>query len=168
MTPIAIEPIGPTQPQAGVIATRPATAPEAAPSIVGEPLTIHSASIHARVAAAVASNVFVNTSVAKPFASRFEPTLKPNQPTHSREAPIMTIGTLCGGRAAVPYPTRLPISSAPTRPAMPALMCTTVPPAKSRAPLLKRKPAFTLAAAPASALVNASGPDQNHTMCAIG
>ena len=29
MMPIAIEPIGPTQPQAGVIATRPATAPEA-------------------------------------------------------------------------------------------------------------------------------------------
>src|SRR5688572_32739624 len=94
MTPMAIEPIGPTQPQAGVIATRPATAPEAAPSIVGEPLTIHSPSIQARVAAAVASSVLVNTSVAKPFASRFEPTLNPNQPTHSSAEPTMTKGTL--------------------------------------------------------------------------
>src|SRR5688572_7523965 len=96
MTPMAIEPIVPTQPQAGVMATRPATAPDAAPSIVGEPLTIHSPSIQASVAAAVASSVLVNTSVAKPFASRFEPTLNPNQPTHSRQAPIMVMGTLCG------------------------------------------------------------------------
>ena len=32
--PMAIEPIGLTNPQAGVIATRPATAPEAAPKVV--------------------------------------------------------------------------------------------------------------------------------------
>ena len=102
MAPMAMEPIVPTQPQAGVMATRPATAPEAAPSIVGEPLMIHSPSIQASVAAAVASSVLVNTSVAKPFASRFEPTLKPNQPTHSSEAPIMTMGRLCGGSAVVP------------------------------------------------------------------
>src|SRR6187399_2735696 len=102
ITPIAMEPIGPTQPQAGVIATSPATAPEAAPSIVGEPLMIHSPSIHASVAAAVASSVLVNTSVAKPFASRFEPTLNPNQPTHSSAEPIMTIGRLCGGKAVCP------------------------------------------------------------------
>ena len=99
---MAIEPIGPTQPQAGVMATRPATAPEAAPSIVGEPLTIHSPSIHASVAAAVASSVLANTSVAKPLASRLDPTLKPNQPTHSSAEPIMTNGTLCGGSAVCP------------------------------------------------------------------
>ncbi len=99
---MAIEPIGPTQPQAGVMATRPATAPEAAPSIVGDPLTIHSPSIHASVAAAVASSVLANTSVAKPLASRFDPTLKPNQPTHSSAEPIMTMGTLCGGSAVWP------------------------------------------------------------------
>src|SRR5688572_8382359 len=93
-TPIAMAPIGPTQPQAGVMATRPATAPEAAPSIVGEPLVIHSTNSQPRVAAAVARMVLANTRVAKPFASRFEPTLKPNQPTHSSDAPIMTIGRL--------------------------------------------------------------------------
>jgi class 3 adenylate cyclase len=47
-------PIGPTKPQAGVMATKPATAPEAAPSIEGLPLLIHSAKVHATVAAAVA------------------------------------------------------------------------------------------------------------------
>ena len=40
---------------AGVIATRPATAPEAAPSIEGLPLIIHSANIQDSAAAAVAS-----------------------------------------------------------------------------------------------------------------
>src|SRR5689334_18621497 len=106
MAPIAIEPIVPTQPQAGVMATRPATAPDAAPSIVGEPLATHSPNIQAIVAAAVASSVLVNTSVAKPFASRLEPTLKPNQPTHSNAEPTMTYGTLCGGSAVWPKPMR--------------------------------------------------------------
>jgi len=36
---------------------------------------------------------------------------------------------------------------------MAALMCTTVPPAKSSAPFWKRKPAVAPAAAPASAVV---------------
>ena len=51
---------------------------------------------------------------------------------------------------------------------MPALMCTTVPPAKSSAPFWNRKPAVAAAAAPAAASVYASGPAQNQTMCAIG
>src|SRR5512140_3643850 len=97
-----MEPIGPTQPQAGVIATRPATAPDAAPSIVGVPRCTHSAKDQASAAADVASSVLANTWPAKPLASRFEPTLKPNQPTHSSEVPIITIGTLCGAIEAVP------------------------------------------------------------------
>ena len=51
-----MEPIGPTQPQAGVMATRPAMAPEAAPSIVGVPRQIHSAKDQVIAAAAVASS----------------------------------------------------------------------------------------------------------------
>ena len=68
---------------------------------------------------------------------------------------------------------------------MPALMCTTVPPAKSIAPFLKIQPASALtssslacaavfaapSAAAASALAAsgiASGPAQYQTMCAIG
>src|SRR5262249_28925879 len=96
-----IEPIGPIQPQAGVIATRPAIAPDAAPSIVGVPFESHSANIQERAAAAVASSVFANTMPAKPDASRFDPTLKPNQPTHRSEAPIIMKGRLWGGIAVV-------------------------------------------------------------------
>ena len=68
---------------------------------------------------------------------------------------------------------------------MPALMCTTVPPAKSIAPFLKIQPASALtssslacaavfaAASPAAASALtaseiASGPAQYQTMCAIG
>ena len=69
---------------------------------------------------------------------------------------------------------------------MPALICTTVPPAKSIAPFLKTQPASALTAAsfasaavfaaaslPAAAIALtaseiASGPAQYQTMCAIG
>jgi hypothetical protein len=46
----------------------------------------------------------------------------------------MVMVSECGGVASLPKPTRLPIMRQPTRPAMPALMWTTVPPAKSSAP----------------------------------
>src|SRR5690349_20855415 len=99
----------PTLPAAGVIATRPATAPDAAPSIEGLPLSIHSANVHDITAHAVARNVFMNASVAELPASSAEPALNPNQPTHSREAPIIVMGTLCGVMASRPKPMRLPI-----------------------------------------------------------
>jgi hypothetical protein len=51
--------MGPTKPAAGVMATSPATAPEAAPRVVGLPRTIHSVATHARVAAQVARCVEV-------------------------------------------------------------------------------------------------------------
>ena len=44
----------------------------------------------------------MKTRPAKALASRLEPTLKPNQPTHSSEAPTMVSVTLCGGIAALP------------------------------------------------------------------
>ena len=86
---MANEPIGPTKPEAGVIATRPATAPEQMPRTVGLPRIIHSTSIQVKPAVAVAVCV---TSIAMPAcipAETAEPALKPNQPTHSSEAPIM-------------------------------------------------------------------------------
>src|SRR5947209_19516758 len=70
----------PTLPAAGVIATRPATAPEAAPSIEGLPLKIHSRNVHESTAQAVARNVFMNAGPAEPLASIAEPALQPNQP----------------------------------------------------------------------------------------
>ena len=53
IAPIAIAPIGPTEPEAGVIATKPATAPEAMPNILGLPCDNHSLNIHANAAVAV-------------------------------------------------------------------------------------------------------------------
>jgi hypothetical protein len=35
-------------------------------------------------------------------ASSADPALKPNQPTHSSEAPIMVSGRLCAGMASLP------------------------------------------------------------------
>src|SRR5207245_2170896 len=105
------------------------TAPEAAPSIEGLPLKIHSRKVHESTAHAVARNVFMNASTAVPFASSAEPALKPNQPNQRSAAPIIVIGRLCGVRDSLPQPTRRPRTYAPTSPATPELMCTTVPPA---------------------------------------
>src|SRR5205807_342224 len=51
---------------------------------------------------------------------------------------------VAGGR---PKPTRLPSTQAPTSPATPALMCTTVPPAKSSAPQRQMRPPVALTSA---------------------
>ena len=100
--PSTIAPIGPTKPHAGVIATRPATAPVAAPSMLGLPFTSHSANIQPRTAAAVANCVLMRTSPTMPSTASSLPTLKPNQPTHSSEAPIIVKARLWGGMASLP------------------------------------------------------------------
>src|SRR5687767_2667807 len=87
---------GPTKPAAGVIATRPATAPEAAPSTVGLPRIIHSVNIQPSAAAAAPVLVARKAEAASPLASSALPALKPNHPTHSRPAPITVMGRLCG------------------------------------------------------------------------
>ena len=87
-------------------------------------------------AAQVAANVFMNATPAVLLAAVAEPALKPNQPNHSRPAPIITRVRLCGRIGVLGQPTRLPMMIASTRPAMPALMCTAVPPAKSITPYL--------------------------------
>src|SRR5688572_32711114 len=92
--PITSAPIKPTKPQAGVIATSPATAPEAAPSADALPRASDSTSNQASTAVAVATMVLRNAIAAVPVASRFEPALKPNQPTQRRHAPIIVRGRL--------------------------------------------------------------------------
>ena len=87
--PMTMAPMGPTKPAAGVTATRPPTAPEAAPSIEALPLCSDSPSDQVSVAAAVASTVLMKARPAPPLAAPAEPALKPNQPTHSSEAPTM-------------------------------------------------------------------------------
>src|SRR5579864_6435275 len=150
--PIASARAGPTKPEAGVIATRPATAPEQTPTTVGLPRCAHSTNIQVRPAIAVARCVTVIAMPACIPALTAEPALKPNQPTQRSEAPIMVSTILCGGAVSL----RLPSMSAAISPAVPELTCTTVPPAKSR----------TLNHALSLAELNTpSGP---HTQCAIG
>src|SRR3982074_1092797 len=89
--------MGPTKPEAGVMATRPATAPEQMPTTVGLPFSDHSTSIQVKAATAVAIWV---TNIAIPAcmpAETAEPALKPNQPTQSREAPMKVSTMLCAG-----------------------------------------------------------------------
>src|ERR1041384_7756517 len=160
ITPMASAPSGLTKPAAGVIATRPATAPDAAPSVVGLPYLICSVISQPSTAAAVATVVLVNATPARSPAVSAEPALNPYQPNHSRLAPSSTNGTLCGRGASFGQPLRLPSTIASARPAAPALMCTAVPPAKSSAfKLLAIQPPT------ASAPMN---PLNENTQCATG
>src|SRR5438132_10806265 len=134
-TPMRSDDIGPTNPDAGVMATNPATAPLAAPRTVGFPRYIHSITIHDRAAAAVALFVTTNALVANPPAATALPALNPNHPNHSRLAPKTVIGRLCGAMFSFPWPKRRPRTRAHARPETPELICTTVPPAKSSAPI---------------------------------
>src|SRR5215470_10849370 len=138
--PITIAANGVTKPDAGVIATRPATAPDAAPNIVGLPVLIHSATIQPNAARDAAVCVATNALTARPPAVNAEPALNPNQPTQSIDAPMTAKGRLCGGVGTLPKPTRLPMISTATSAEIPELICTTVPPAKSSAPIVRNQP----------------------------
>src|SRR6266566_3785992 len=67
-TPIMTAPVGATYPQAGVITTNPATAPEQNPSTLGFPRRRYSIIAHVNEATAVASVVVVNAFAAMPSA----------------------------------------------------------------------------------------------------
>src|SRR5678815_3978574 len=105
-TPIQNAPIGPTKPDAGVMATSPATAPEQMPMTVGLPRQIHSTSIQVKPATAVAICVTVIAMPACMPAVTAEPALKPNQPTQSIEAP-MNVSTMLLSLIHISEPTRL-------------------------------------------------------------
>src|SRR6476659_151688 len=122
---MAIDAIGPTKPAHGVIATSPATATDAAPSIAVD----------------AASVVFMNAWAAMPLAASAEPALNPNQPNQSRPVPSNVSGSECGGVGWLGHPRRRPMTITATSAAIPALMWTTVPPAKSSAPRRNSHPA---------------------------
>src|SRR6185437_5806685 len=104
---MSIAGMGFTNPDAGVIATSPATLPEIPPRTLGLPTLTHSVNIHPRAAVAAAKCVATNALVAKLDAPNALPALNPNHPTHSRQAPIKLSTTLCGF-IPVGYPKRLP------------------------------------------------------------
>src|SRR5207253_778567 len=91
-----------TYPDAGVIATRPATAPAAAPRTLGAPLCSHDTVI--QVSAAIAAAVLVTTKAfaARPPDASALPALKPNQPNQRSDAPSTVIVASCGSSASRP------------------------------------------------------------------
>ncbi len=91
---MAMAGMGATKPDAGVMATSPATAPEAAPKVVGLERCIHSAAAQDMVAAAAARLVTTKALQANPFAANALAALNPNQPNHRIPAPMMVRGRL--------------------------------------------------------------------------
>ena len=74
-------------------------------------------------------------------AARADPPLKPNHPTQSIEAPIIVNTGLCGGvRLFLLNEFLLPKTIAMTNAPTPAVVCTTIPPAKSFTPICPRNP----------------------------
>src|SRR5207247_6595299 len=90
-----IAPEGSTYPQAGVITTRPPTAPEQNPSTLGLPRSAYSSIAHVNDATAVARVVVINAFAAMPSGASALPALKPYQPTQSNPVPTMQSTMLC-------------------------------------------------------------------------
>src|SRR5512140_1728401 len=124
-------PVVVTKPQAGVMTTRPATAPEQKPRMLGLPRTTYSAMAQVKEATAVARVVVVNALAAMPSAATALPALNPYQPTQSMPVPTMQSTMLWGGIGSLPNPSRLPRMRQRIKADQPEDMCTTVPPAKS-------------------------------------
>src|SRR5690348_16735258 len=101
-------PVALTKPQAGVITTNPATAPEQKPRIDGLPRVNHSIIGQTKQATAVASVVVVKALAATPSAATAEPALNPYQPTQSIPVPTIQSTMLCGGMGVLPKPRRGP------------------------------------------------------------
>src|SRR4029453_1869505 len=102
-----IAPMGETDEQDGVMATKPATMPDAAPREVAWPSRMRSVRSQLKQAAPVATMVFTQTTEAELLAATAEPALKPNQPNQSRPAPSMTKVRLCGRIGSCLQPRRL-------------------------------------------------------------
>ena len=118
-----------TVPQEGVIATSPATTPEAAPNVVGLPSRMRSTESQPSMPRQPATRVLRKIAAAVPLAASAEPALKPNQPNHSRPTPSSTKGRLCGRIASTLKPIRGPSTSARARAEAPETISTTSPPA---------------------------------------
>src|SRR5579871_1112623 len=101
---MATAPVGVTKPEAGVMTTSPATAPEQKPSTVGLPRVSHSSAGQTAAPTAVASVVAVKAEAAIPSAATALPALNPYQPTHSMPVPTIVNTTLCGRKARLPNP----------------------------------------------------------------
>src|SRR4051794_23583348 len=101
-------PTGDTYPAAGVIATSPATRPDAMPSAVGFPRCFHSMTTHPSAPPAAPTCVVTNASDASHPLESALPALNPNQPNQSTPAPVSVIVRLCGSGRSCGYLSLLP------------------------------------------------------------
>ena len=114
--------IGPTKPDAGVIATNPATAPDEAPTRFGFSPNILAIVIHVTIDAEAAIFVTTNAFTASVLTANALPALNPNQPNHNIPAPNSTKGVLCGLISSFPNPSRGPKIIAVAKAATPELI----------------------------------------------
>src|SRR5438105_13967301 len=105
---MSTESVAATYPQAGVITTSPATAPEQNPSTLGLPRSAYSSMAHVNDATAVASVVLMNAFAAMPSGASALPALKPYQPTQSKPVPTMQSTMLCGAMISFRNPSLCP------------------------------------------------------------
>src|SRR5659263_120661 len=122
MAPIIRAGMGPTNPDAGVIAASPATPPVTMPRALGFPPCFQLIAIHE--IATAAADVFVTM---KAFAARLPavsalPALNPNQPNQSSIPPSIVIGMLWGAMFSLLKPKRFPMIIAAARADNPALI----------------------------------------------
>ncbi len=110
-----------------------------APRADGLLLVSPSRHIQVSMLAADAMCVVAKAFTAVVLAPRADPALNPNHPNHSIPVPKITYGMLAGWCGFLWF-FRGPSASAPASAASPALMCTTVPPAKSSTPHWFRNP----------------------------
>mmetsp|Transcript_5246 Transcript_5246/g.20412 ORF Transcript_5246/g.20412 Transcript_5246/m.20412 type:complete len:238 (+) Transcript_5246:576-1289(+) len=130
--PIKQAPTGPTKPAAGVMAARPAMDAVHVPRTETLPFSMTSSAVQTIAATDAESCVARHAKAAPAEAAPAEPPLKPNQPTHNMAVPrnVSTKLPWC-----ILFSLRSPRYMAATRAPMPAVMCTTIPPAKSRTPM---------------------------------
>src|SRR5271167_2432266 len=93
---------GATNPEAGVIVPRPATAPEIIPSTDGLRRTDHSIAPQVSAPAQAAKCVAMIAITAREFAASADPPLKPNQPTHNNPVPTTASDKSKGERFSLP------------------------------------------------------------------
>src|SRR5947207_15410972 len=131
--PIITAPVAATYPHAGVITTKPPTAPEQNPSTLAFPRNAYSSIAQVKEATAVASVVVIKAFAAIPSGASALPALKPYQPTQSKPVPTMQSTMLWGAITSFLNPSRCPRRMHRTSADQPDDMWTTVPPAKSMA-----------------------------------
>src|SRR2546425_5065886 len=135
MSPMMRAGIEVTKPDAGVMHTSPATRPVATPRMLALPRWSHSTSAQESAAEAAQMWVTVKAEAAKAPESRPLPPLNPNHPNQRIPAPSTVRTRLLGRIGCAGYPRRLPMRRQKISAEIPDEICTTVPPAKSNAPV---------------------------------